>query len=82
MTSDWRSELVELDAGMPEIEKAALAGDQQAVLHIVSGFRRMRAAVISLLGSRYGDGECDSASLHSFQSECEESLRDAQREDD
>ena len=51
-----------------DVEKLALVGDKNAIIHLVSEFRRLRLASDKLLKSRYRDGECDSVSLHEFNS--------------
>lgn len=48
-------------------ERSAMTGDKQAILIVVSALRRYRAEVRKLLGNRYSDGECDSATIHKFE---------------
>lgn len=45
-------------------ERDAMVGDSQAVIEVVSALREYRQVVKNLLNARYGDGECDSYSLH------------------
>jgi len=59
-----------------ETEQAAMTGDRQAILVVVSSLRKYRAATKKLLESRYQDGECDAVALHVFNLEAGEAEED------
>ena len=58
-----------MDDNLFDIERAAMCGDYDAILKLVSGLRSYRAAIDRLAANRHRDGEVDSADMHAFLSE-------------
>lgn len=74
--------IITASAAVFELEKRALTGDRQAVIELVSCFRKLRAASRKLLDARYSDGECDSYGLHEFAMVLEEVEENKMDDDD
>jgi hypothetical protein len=57
-----------------ELEKAAMTGDRQALMQLVSDYRLVRAKIEWVKNLWYRDGTIDGANAHQFFSEVEEIL--------
>lgn len=51
---------------LQEHERQAMVGDREATIQVVSALRKYRAAVQSLLNSRYGDGFVDGIATYNL----------------
>lgn len=73
-------DIASLEVDLLELESDALVGFRSAATRIVGLERDLRAAIRTLLASRYSDGACDGPALQTFENATREALEKAVRE--